>query len=243
MTIRDMQGKTEDRIQVRTVVVSVHDKAGLDLLIPGILEASPWAFFLSTGGTYARLQEILGKHADAHLTEVGIYTGFPEMEGGLVKTLHPKVFAGILGERNNLRHQQYLNSLDRARYIDMMVVNLYPFADMVKQVREGRMNPKTGHPFDFESARGNIDIGGHAMLRAAAKNFPGCAAVCDPRQYPDVLAMLRGNGGRTSWEQRLRLAGKAFQVIGQYDAAISAYMAEQARSPAAARACYTFSGG
>src|SRR3989338_7653855 len=102
MTIRDLKGTVRDRIPVKNVLLSVFDKSGLDVLVPQLIETCPDVRFMSTGGTYKKLTEMFAASGQAErLMEVAQYTGFPEMEGGLVKTLHPKIHAGILGERNN----------------------------------------------------------------------------------------------------------------------------------------------
>lgn len=217
MTIRDLQGFVEDRVPVKTVLVSVFDKGGLEQFILELFQINSDVQILSTGGTYDRIKVFLGESQRNNLMEISQYTQFPEMEGGLVKTLHPKIHAGILGERNNTMHQKYLSeTLSGAAYIDMVVVNLYPFSDVVNA-------PET----NFEKARGNIDIGGPALIRAAAKNFPSCAAVCDPADYQTVLKDIAQNKGASSFEQRLRLAQKAFDVVSRYDQAIAAYFGQQ----------------
>lgn len=217
MTIRDLKGSVENKIPVQNVIVSVFDKTGLDDFIPGLVDINPRIMFISTGGTYKKLAEILGNCAENNLMEVSEYTGFPEMEGGLVKTLHPKLHAGILGERNNPEHQKYLKEdLNNAVYIDMVVVNLYPFEKVISQPN-----------VTFEKARGNIDIGGPAMLRAAAKNFLSCAAVCDPRDYDNVLKVVKNNDSCTTLIQRLSLARNVFELTSEYDTAISLYMWEK----------------
>jgi len=215
MTIRDMEGGAEDKIPVRTVLASVTDKGGLDILVPELVKASHGVRFLSTGGTYKAIDKILSdNHLDTRcLTEVADYTGFPEMQGGLVKTLHPKIHAGLLGERKNPAHQKYLaETLQGGVFIDLVVVNLYQFQ---KVSAEGGT---------FEQARGNIDIGGPTMIRAAAKNFPSCAVLCDPADYSKFLEQVRGNDGCTNFDQRLLLARKAFAVTSEYETAISKYM-------------------
>ncbi|HLD43385.1 MAG TPA: hypothetical protein VJB08_05375 [Candidatus Nanoarchaeia archaeon] len=247
MTIRDAQGTVDDKIPVKNVLVSVFDKTGLEVLIPGLVEAQDAngmeVMIMSTGGTYKSIEAILGPSAEKHLTEVAEYTQFPEMEGGLVKTLHPKIHAGILGERNNPAHQAYLqDQLGGAVYIDMVVVNLYPFKDIVSKIQAGEVNPKTGKPYDFESARGNIDIGGPAMIRGASKNFLGCAAVCDPADYVRVLQTILANDGCTTFDQRTELAPKAFEMSAAYDNTIARYMLNEiVRNRQALRNCYTFS--
>jgi phosphoribosylaminoimidazolecarboxamide formyltransferase/IMP cyclohydrolase len=192
--------------------LSVFDKTGLETFVPGLAEACPGVRFLSTGGTYKRLKEL----GIAGLSEVAEYTGFPEMEGGLVKTLHPKVHAGILGERNNPAHQEYLQSMQDGRFIDMVVVNLYPFEQAIA---------KPGAT--FEDARGNIDIGGPTMVRGAAKNFPSCAVLTDPKEYDATLRHIRENGGCTTLDHRFWLAPLAFDHTATYEAAIARFMAKQ----------------
>jgi len=214
MSIRDMKGQVEDKIPVKNVLVSVFDKSGLEYFIPGLLKANPDVRFMSTGGTYGRLKEILGDAAGEHLMEVAEYTEFPEMEGGLVKTLHPKIHAGLLGERGNPEHRRYLaEELNGGVYIDMVVVNLYPFEQVI--AKEGTT---------FETARGNIDIGGPTMIRAGAKNFPSCAVVCDPRDYEYVMREIEENNGCTTFELRLGLAQGVFDATATYDRAIAEHM-------------------
>lgn len=207
-----MVGGVTDKIPVKTVLLSVFDKKGLETFVPGLVEACPTGvLFLSTGGTYNRLREL----GIPNLLEVAQYTEFPEMEGGLVKTLHPKIHAGILGERNNPAHQEYLKSLGNGVYIDMVVVNLYPFDKVIS---------KPGAT--FEDARGNIDIGGPTMVRGAAKNFPSCAVVIDPDDYAGTLQHVRDNNGCTTLDHRMSLVPKAFYHTAAYDRAIAAHMAE-----------------
>jgi len=242
MSIRDAIGKQEDKIPIKNVLISVFDKTGLEHLIPEILEASPGVRFISTGGTYKKVKEILGTNDEEHLIEVAEYTGFPEMDGGLVKTLHPKIHAGILAERNNPEHQRYLQEdLDGGVYIDVVVVNLYPFEEVIKKIESGEINPKTKKPYDFESARGNIDIGGPTMIRAAAKNFSSCTAICSPMLYGKFLDQIKANDGCTSFDQRLLLAKKVFSMNSWYDLAISDFMEEQIHHDLnKIKACYKF---
>lgn len=217
MSIRDVKGEVQDLIPVENVLISVFDKTGLEELISGLLENNKDVRFISTGGTYKKIKEILGDKTDNHLIEVAKYTGFPEMAGGLVKTLHPKIHAGILGERNNPEHRQYLTQdLNNGVYIDMVVVNLYPFDKVIA-------DPDV----TIEKARGHIDIGGPTMLRAAAKNFLSCAPVCDPKDYKTILKTMKEQNGCTSFEQRLELAGKVFKKTGIYDNLIAQYMDKQ----------------
>jgi phosphoribosylaminoimidazolecarboxamide formyltransferase/IMP cyclohydrolase len=216
MVIRDMACEVQDKIPVQNVLTSVYDKTNLDFLVNELMAINPNVVFMSTGGTYKKIGEILGKDYDKNLMEVAEYTGFPEMEGGLVKTLHPKIHAGLLGERNNEKHQEYVKNLGNGVFFDLVVVNLYPFENV-------------SHASDvtFEKARGNIDIGGPTMLRAAGKNFPNCAVLCDPSKYINFIQQVRNNGNCTTFDQRFNLAQDVFLKTFQYEEAISAYFGIQ----------------
>ncbi len=211
----------DDRVLVRTALISVWDKTGLDTFVSGLLSASPGVKILSTGGTYTALERILGSAAGATLSPVSAYTGQPEMQGGLVKTLDFKIYLGLLSETYNPAHQEDLRRTGAA-VIDMVVVNLYPFRDVVAAAG-----------VSSEDARGNIDIGGPCMVRAAAKNFHRVAAVTDAADYEPVVRELRDAGGALSLETRFRLARKAFALTAGYDAAISAYLSGLAFQDAA----------
>ena len=224
MTIRELKGKVNDRIPVRNILISVFDKTGLETFVPDLIAACSNIRFMSTGGTYKKLDEMFASSGNKdRLIEVEQYTGFPEMEGGLVKTLHPKIHAGLLGERDNPTHQQYLAQMSGV-FIDMVVVNLYPFSKVVEDIAAGKIDQKTGQPYNFETARGNIDIGGPTMLRAGAKNFPSCAAVCDPADYALVIKNIRGNSGQTTFSERFRLAQKVFETTQIYETAIFEFL-------------------
>src|SRR4030042_99366 len=167
MSIRKINTSVQNLIKVQNVLISLFDKSGLETLVSELLKINNSIKFYSTGGTYKKLSEILKEKNKTNLVSVEDYTKFPEMEGGLVKTLHPKIHAGILGERNNEIHKKYLKEvLDNAVFFDMVIINLYPFKDVIS----------SGNT-DIESARGNIDIGGPTMIRAGAKNFLGCAVI------------------------------------------------------------------
>ncbi len=209
MTIRDLKGTVMDKIPIKNVLLSVFDKSGLDIFVCGLVASCPDVRFMSTGGTYKKLQSLV---APERLIEVAQYTGFPEMEGGLVKTLHPKIHAGLLGERNNPEHQRYLQQMQGV-FIEMVVVNLYPFDKVVA-------DPAV----TFEKARGNIDIGGPTMIRAGAKNFPSCAVVCSPADYSTVLDEMRQNNGCTTFDTRFRLAQRVFFTTARYDEAICKFI-------------------
>lgn len=206
--------KIDDRVAVRHALISVSNKAGLEKLIPGLVEHCAKLMIYSTGGTHGALEKILGPKAREHLLQVADYTGQPEMQGGLVKTLDFKIYLGLLAESYNDAHQ---NDLKRthAQAIDLVVVNLYPFRETVAR--------KETTP---EDARANIDIGGPCMIRAAAKNFHRVAPVVDPADYPALLDELKKNHGKLGLATRYRLAQKAFEHTAQYDRAIADYLAK-----------------
>lgn len=205
----------DDRVKVNQILVSVSDKTGLDAFIPALTGINPDIRILSTGGTYARIAQILGDKAGSLLTRVSEYTGQPETQGGLVKTLDFKIYLGLLTETYNPAHRADLERTG-ARHIDMVVVNLYPFSRTVA---------KPG--VTVEEARGNIDIGGPCMIRASAKNFIRTAPVVDPSDYGGIIEGLKANGGCTTLEMRSKLARKAFAHTAAYDEAIAAYLKGQ----------------
>lgn len=214
MTINQVT-QVDDRVPVKHALISVSDKSGLETFIPKLLAAVPDLKIISTGGTFAKLIEILGSAAENHLTPVSEYTGQPETQGGLVKTLDFKIYLGLLTETHNDAHQGDLKRT-AAVPIDLVVVNLYPFQATV--AKEG-VTP--------EMARGNIDIGGPCMIRASAKNFIRVAPIVDPSDYGAVMSEIKANSGTTSMALRFKLAQKAFAHTAEYDQAISAYLAKQ----------------
>lgn len=216
--------RVDDRVKVNTLLVSVSDKTGLETLIPGMVAVNPELVILSTGGTFGRIREILGAEAARHLRQVSDYTGQPETQGGLVKTLDFKIYLGLLTETYNDAHQADLTRTG-ALPIDMVVVNLYPFSQTIA---------KKG--INLENARGNIDIGGPTMIRAAAKNFIRVASVTDPAQYPDLLETLKAGQGCLTLADRFELAARAFDHTAVYDRAIADYLA--GRAGAALDSCY-----
>ena len=189
----------------RQALISVSDKSGA-AEIAGVLHAFG-IDILSTGGTARLLRE-----AGIPVVEIGDYTGFPEMLDGRVKTLHPKVHAGILARRDLPAHMQ---AMGRANIptIDVVIVNLYPFVQTIS--RAG---------CTLEEAIENIDIGGPTMVRAAAKNWQHVAIVTDPADYPALIAEMQSANGAISVETRYRLARKAFSHTAAYDGAISNYL-------------------
>lgn len=208
--------EADDWVKVQRVLVSVSDKTGLDLLIPGLVAVNPSVQVYSTGGTYRRIAEVLGPDRSAlHLHRVSDYTGQPETQGGLVKTLDFKIYLGLLTETYNESHQRDL-SRTGAFPLDMVVVNLYPFQATV--ARDG---------VTVEEARADIDIGGPCMIRAAAKNYLRVASIVDPADYGWLLEFLEAHEGRLNLAKRFELAVKAFAHTAGYDAAISGFLAAQ----------------
>lgn len=205
--------KIDDRVPLRNALISVSDKTGLDTLVNGLLEAAPGLRIFSTGGTHAAIAGILeGRPEAACLTMVSEYTGQPEMQGGLVKTLDFKIYLGLLSETYNPEHVRDLERTG-AVPIDLVAVNLYPF--------EQTVNRADTTP---EQARANIDVGGPCMIRAAAKNFLRVLALTDPEDIPVLLEELRTNQGATTAETRFDFARKAFAHTAEYDQTIADYL-------------------
>ncbi len=194
---------SSDFLPVRRALLSVSDKTGLIELAQAL--AARGVTLLSTGGTAKAIRE-----AGLAVTDVSEVTGFPEMMDGRVKTLHPLVHGGLLGRAG-------IDDAVMAEHgiapIDLLVLNLYPFESVT--VKPG---------CTLAEAVENIDIGGPAMLRSAAKNFARVAVATDPSQYAGLLAELDANDGQLSAAQRFALSVAAFNRVAQYDAAISNYL-------------------
>jgi phosphoribosylaminoimidazolecarboxamide formyltransferase/IMP cyclohydrolase len=197
-----------DLVGVKRALISVSDKTGV-VAFATALQREFGVELISTGGTAKALRE-----AGLEVRDISEVTGFPEMMDGRVKTLHPKVHGGFLAVRDNPEH---VAAMERhgIEAIDLICVNLYPFEATV--AKEG---------CTFEEAVENIDIGGPAMIRSAAKNHRSIVVVTDGVQYEKVLKHLRTNGGKTPYAFRLDLAMWAYTRTAQYDAAISAYMGQ-----------------
>ena len=198
--------------RIERALLSVSDKSGLIDFARGL--AAFGVELLSTGGTAGAL-----KAAGIPVKDIAEHTGFPEMMDGRLKTLHPKVHGGLLAVRGNAEHEAAAERHGIAA-IDLLVVNLYPFEATVA----------AGAPFD--SAIANIDIGGPAMIRAAAKNHAAVTVIVDPADYAPVLTQMRAQAGATSAALRRALAAKAYARTAAYDAAISAWFADVVHEPA-----------
>ena len=192
----------DDRRPIRRALISVYDKAGLAELAMALHEAG--VEIVSTGSTATRIEE-----AGVPVTAVSDLTGFPECLDGRVKTLHPRVHAGLLADLRLEDHREQLAALDIAPF-ELVIVNLYPF---VSTVASGA---------DPEECIEQIDIGGPAMVRASAKNHANVAVVVSPDSYGDVQAALR-DGGFTL-QQRQRLAAEAFAHTASYDVAVASWL-------------------
>jgi phosphoribosylaminoimidazolecarboxamide formyltransferase/IMP cyclohydrolase len=193
-------------VRVKRALLSVSDKTGIVDFARGLSELG--VEIVSTGGTAGAL-------ADAGIAVRGIedFTGFPEIMDGRVKTLHPRLYAGLLARRDDEAHLQAARE-QGIEQVDLVCVNLYPFE---RTIARGDASE--------EEAIENIDIGGPTMIRAAAKNQAFAAVVVDPEDYGDVLDELRESAGRLSLERRKELAAKAFACTARYDAAISTWFA------------------
>jgi phosphoribosylaminoimidazolecarboxamide formyltransferase/IMP cyclohydrolase len=194
---------TSDIRRITRALLSVSDKTGIVEFATAL--AAHGVALVSTGGTHKAL-----KDSGLDVTEVADLTGFPEMMDGRVKTLHPKVHGGLLAIRENPEHEAAMLA-HNIQPIDLLVVNLYPFEATVAKGA------------DYETAVENIDIGGPAMIRGAAKNHGDVVVVVDPADYPTILAALEQGG--TDLATRKRLAQKAYARTAVYDAAISNWMA------------------
>ncbi len=220
-----MPDAVQDRVPVRRVLVSVHDKAQLAALVGALvsgLPANPAGAvspdrlrLYASGGTQAEIDRFAREVGGDRIELVAIpdYTGFPEMPGGLVKTLHPRIHAGILAETGSPEQARYLAEIG-AEAFDLVVCNLYPFEKVA--ARPGAT---------LEDLRRNIDIGGPTMIRAAAKNFWRVGVLVDPGDYGPVGAEVVAHGG-LSLATRLELARKAFTRTRDYDQAICRALAE-----------------
>ena len=192
-----------DKVPIKRALISVSDKTGLIDLAKAL--SATGVEIVSTGSTAKTIAE-----AGIEVTEVAEVTGFEETLDGRVKTLHPSIHAGLLADLRLVQHQEQLDSL-HVKPFQLVVVNLYPFVEAVNKGAAG------------EAAIDQIDIGGPAMVRAAAKNHANVAIVVDPAKYPEIIHAI-GSGG-TSLKQRKELALLAFSHTARYDTAVSNWMA------------------
>ncbi|MGO9321615.1 MAG: bifunctional phosphoribosylaminoimidazolecarboxamide formyltransferase/IMP cyclohydrolase [Solirubrobacteraceae bacterium] len=203
-----VQRAAPGEVRVRRALLSVSDKHGIVEFAQGLAELG--VELVSTGGTS---RELAG--AGIAVRAIEDFTGFPEIMDGRVKTLHPRLYAGLLARRDQNEHLRAASE-QGIEQVDLVCVNLYPFERTVAR----------GDASDEEAIE-NIDIGGPTMIRAAAKNSAFAAVVVDPGDYERVLGELRESDGRLSLQTRKQLAGKAFACTARYDAAISTWFASR----------------
>jgi phosphoribosylaminoimidazolecarboxamide formyltransferase/IMP cyclohydrolase len=194
--------------KISTALISVFDKTGIVEFAQALARLG--VTIISTGGTARTLRE-----PGIDVRDVSEITGFPEILDGRVKTLHPRIHGGLLAIRNDEAHRRQLEQHD-INYIDLVVVNLYPF-----QKTAANPNATTGEIIE------NIDIGGPSMIRAAAKNFQDVVVVVDPSDYEPLAKELHETQGHVRFETRLALVRKAFAHTASYDAAIADYLASR----------------
>ncbi len=206
-------------MKIKRALVSVSDKSGIMNFARELHKEK--IEIISTGGTAKVIRE-----AGLPVKDVSELTGFPEIMNGRVKTLHPLIHGGILACRDNEEHMRAVEE-QKIPLIDMVVVNLYPFMEVTK-------DPNTS----LETAIENIDIGGPAMIRAAAKNYAHVAVVTDPDDYPTIADQIKATGGLNQ-ETREELAIKVFHTISQYDAAIDTYLSDKILSEKRLHMCYS----
>lgn len=193
---------------IKRALISVYDKQGLEFLLSNLKEFN--VEIISSGGTSKKIRET----GYPLVSEVSNYTGYPESPGGLVKTLHPKVHAGLLLNPKQENHGEYLKK-QVIEPIDLVVVNLYPFEEVVS-IGVG-----------LKKAAENIDIGGPTLIRSAAKAsllYDNVTVIVDPSQYPRLCEILKENNGETTSEFRRMMAENAFNRTLEYDKAIVNYL-------------------
>ena len=198
-----------DRKVMRRALVSVYDKTRL--LEIGTVLSDAGIEILSTGSTAAQLAK-----AGIAVTEVSTYTGFPEILGGRVKSLHPRVHSGILADQNNPQHMAAIADLDIAPF-DLVIINLYPFAATIASAA------------DFAECIEQIDIGGPSMLRGGAKNHGSVAVISSPSQYDGLIAAIKEGGFTLA--QRRQLALESFRTTAEYDLTIATWLGESDELP------------
>ena len=199
--------KVTDCVKIRRAIISTYDKKGVADFADGLVKLNPELEIYSSSGTASELQ----KKVMRNVKEISDYTKFPEMPSGLVKTLHPKIHAGILAEPGNEEQSAYMQ-MHGIKEFDLIVVNLYPFSVVSSD------SSKT-----VEDARRNMDIGGVSLIEAASKNFLRVAVITDPKDYSWVLAAIKKNNGCLDMKSRVQLAKKALKYLAGYVGSMSYY--------------------
>lgn len=216
MSIRNVK-KIQDLVPVKHAFISVYDKSQLVQLVEQLLSICPGLKIFSSGGTYTHLNKEMDlSTSKGRLFEASQYTGMPETDGGLVKTLHHKFFLGYLTETFSEAHQADL-ARESAVPIDLVVVDLYPFEKVI-----------SSSDVTAEVARGHIDVGGPSALRAAGKNFHRVMTVPDytSEAYDSLIGEINAHHGHTTLSQRFRGFLKTFETLAAYDTKIAEYFRE-----------------
>lgn len=214
--------QVRDTQPIRRALISVADKTGLREFMQELWTLLPELEVYSTGGTFQLLQEVnkdrFSGEREAQLIPISRYTGQPEMQGGLVKTLDYRMYLGLLSEEFNADHQQDLTRTGSVPF-DMTICNFYPFATAA-----------AAPGATLEDMRTHIDIGGPTMIRASAKNFLRVTVVCDPAAYTGVLEELRRHHGMTTLAFRVAQSVAAFRYTADYEAAIAKHLSRAAQA-------------
>src|SRR5688500_14312768 len=189
--------------KIQSALISVFYKDGLEPIVKLLSELGITIY--STGGTQKFIEEL-----GAKVIPVEELTSYPSILGGRMKTLHPSVFGGILGKRDDETHAREMKQYNIPE-IDLVIVDLYPFEETVASTK------------DEKQVIEKIDIGGPSMIRGAAKNFKDVVVIAAKKDYAELENLLREQKGETSLEQRRSFAGKAFEVVAHYDVAIAKY--------------------
>ncbi len=187
--------------KIKTALISLSDKNGIEKILRVLKKFN--VKIISSGGTYNEIKKL-----GFNCIEVSKYTGFEEMLDGRLKTLHPKIHAGILNKRSNRNHKRQMNR-KKFNNIDLIIVNFYPFQQTIQKTK------------NFKKIIENIDIGGPTMVRAAAKNFNDVSIITDKKDYGLLISELNKNKGSTSLKFREKMASKAFGLTAYYDSIVS----------------------
>ncbi len=193
--------------KIKNALISLSDKDQIGRVLKTLQKYK--INIISSGGTYREIKKLGYK-----CTEISKYTKFKEMLDGRVKTLHPKIHAGILSKRSNSKHRREMNR-KKFNYIDLIIVNFYPFQQTIQKTK------------NFRKIIENIDIGGPTMVRAAAKNFNDVSIITDKKDYGFLISELNKNKGSTSLKFREKMACKAFGLTAYYDSVVSNWFNEK----------------
>ena len=196
-------------MKIKTAIISVSDKTNLKILLPILKKFK--IKILSSGGTYQYIRKL-----NYDCTEISNYTNFPEMLDGRVKTLHPKIYGGILNVRKNNKHKKDIKK-ENIKNIDLVIVDLYPF--------EKKLNNR----LSFQKLIEYIDIGGPALIRAAAKNFNDVTIISSPNNYGRLITELKKQKGSTSYNFRKLMSAEAFSLTAYYDSLISGWLNKESK--------------